>query len=650
MMKKLLLLTLAAGSILSASAQKNVKSLSIHQQTRTKPTAPIKAKKQNFSHLAKTTSTPFATESFGSGTPTTLPAGWSTANLSGAGAWRWTPGASTGGFSLGALNSTTAADGWMILDSDSIGAANSTLTTFSSYLQSPPYSCIGHSTVVLSFEQYFVKFNDSCLVQVSTDGGNTFTSFALPENNNIASNSGLDANATTTRVDITSVAANQPDVIIRFFYKYESPSVTGGGFNWLVDDVALSELDPLDFSIDGSAALMNTGFGFTSIGEIPVQLLDTILPVTAVSNDGTDAPAAGDVSVKIFRNGTQTFTATSTLNDLASGVQDSLVVFDVYPASGAGTYIAAFENLLGSDGISDGNVDSVAFLVSDSIYHRIGNGSLTLNAGFFVHRPAGGGDPASDSKIATLFDIPVGKSDTLTAVSVAFTDFTEAGATPIVIISKLNDQGDFTEVARTPAKTLTAANISSATAAQFAYFPIESTDPFIMDEGRYAVAVVGSATDPDLQLAVAAGEVASGFVASIQGLAVAGNNDAQGIDAADGANLEALNFDAPLMLLHFGKRVAVSVKDVTSIAGLDAYPNPATNNVTVSFQLKNDAAANISVTNAVGQIVKTVNVGKVNANQQKDVTISTANMANGVYFYTVKANGEKLTKRIVISK
>jgi hypothetical protein len=87
-----------------------------------------------------------------------------------------------------------------------------------------------------------------------------------------------------------------------------------------------------------------------------------------------------------------------------------------------------------------------------------------------------------------------------------------------------------------------------------------------------------------------------------------------------------------------------SVNDaVTSITGVVAYPNPANSSVNIRFTVKDNANATVKLMNTVGQVLKSMNVNDGQA------TFSTADIATGVYFYTVEANGQKITNRVVVS-
>ena len=92
-----------------------------------------------------------------------------------------------------------------------------------------------------------------------------------------------------------------------------------------------------------------------------------------------------------------------------------------------------------------------------------------------------------------------------------------------------------------------------------------------------------------------------------------------------------------------------SVKDVNATTVGDVYPNPAYNTITVPFTMTESANVNVVITNATGAKVASQNLGKYNANQRGTATFDVTGLSNGVYFYTVEANGQRVTKRFVVT-
>ena len=173
--------------------------------------------------------TVFYSEDFAGG----LPAGWaiidSVATPIGE-VWQWSdtinPFAVTlvGGVSVDSFSTlgTTAANGYMIFDSDGYGDNSS---AENSSLVSTPINCSGAALVHLSFHHYYRDFTNSvATVLVSTDSINWWSVMDFDSTT---------PNADSVDIDISSIAANADSVYLRFRY-------TGNwGWYWMLDDIKL---------------------------------------------------------------------------------------------------------------------------------------------------------------------------------------------------------------------------------------------------------------------------------------------------------------------------------------------------------------------------------------------------------------------------
>ncbi len=91
-----------------------------------------------------------------------------------------------------------------------------------------------------------------------------------------------------------------------------------------------------------------------------------------------------------------------------------------------------------------------------------------------------------------------------------------------------------------------------------------------------------------------------------------------------------------------------SVKNATGVIGsVNAYPNPATEKLNVTFSVAKSANVNVSLMNSMGQVIAT-KVNNVIANQTATATFETGNLASGIYFYSVEANGQKKTGNVTV--
>ena len=107
----------------------------------------------------------------------------------------------------------------------------------------------------------------------------------------------------------------------------------------------------------------------------------------------------------------------------------------------------------------------------------------------------------------------------------------------------------------------------------------------------------------------------------------------------------------PLIHMVIGDASTRSLSEEIAVAtSLNAYPNPATDNATISYSLKKAGNVSIVITDLMGRVVMNMEEGNQNAGVNYTVNVNTANLANGTYFYTLNVNGEKQTKKFVVSK
>ncbi len=114
---------------------------------------------------------------------------------------------------------------------------------------------------------------------------------------------------------------------------------------------------------------------------------------------------------------------------------------------------------------------------------------------------------------------------------------------------------------------------------------------------------------------------------------------------------EYVDYRTPLVHMVVGDASTRSLaEELTVTSSLNAYPNPAANNATISYTLNKSGNVNIVVTDLMGRVVMNMEQGNQTAGVAYTVDLNTANLANGTYFYTLNVNGEKQTKKFVVSK
>ncbi len=141
-----------------------------------------------------------------------LPSGWTIDNEGSGGGWSVTSG------------STSSGD-WAYDDSDAAGSS----ATQDDYLITPIMDCSSYSSVTLSFYHDYRHYNENSdeggFVDVSNDGGQTWTNVYHIYNNDVQE---------TKSIDISNLAAGYSQVQVRWHY------IASYDYHWGIDDVRIS--------------------------------------------------------------------------------------------------------------------------------------------------------------------------------------------------------------------------------------------------------------------------------------------------------------------------------------------------------------------------------------------------------------------------
>lgn len=93
----------------------------------------------------------------------------------------------------------------------------------------------------------------------------------------------------------------------------------------------------------------------------------------------------------------------------------------------------------------------------------------------------------------------------------------------------------------------------------------------------------------------------------------------------------------------------VSTETATLSESLSVYPNPATDNFVIEFELTEAMKLDINLMNAIGQKVSTIEAGNFNGGEHL-INVNTADLPSGTYFVTIRGEEGVTTKTITVSK
>ncbi|HVA98536.1 MAG TPA: hypothetical protein VNG53_06545, partial [Bacteroidia bacterium] len=343
-----------------------------------------------------------------------------------------------GGFGIGPIHSTTAANGFAWFDSNQDCSSNqiADLTT------ATPINLSAHPNVRLVFQEWYKRFYDSTFVYVSNNG----TSWVkYPVNVNIANNAycggGFGVNPTTVKVDITPTAGGQSTVWIRF--EFYSPSTLSGapgcGYAWEVDDAYIVDkpLDDMALNADYSDFSYKNGGFYT---QTPMSEVAPIQFRGALFNSGVNTETnvvfnanVSDGSASVYNQ------STAPIASFPSSMADTVAISTTFtPPATIKSYTTTFKVSQQQTDLDTTNNTLVGdpFSVSDSVYAR-DNGD-TAGVGFISPANFTGGN-VDGSQLANLFYFP--HAATVTSISVFVTDSSTSGTffNPVLLDSAFNN-------------------------------------------------------------------------------------------------------------------------------------------------------------------------------------------------------------------
>ncbi len=363
-----------------------------------------------------------------------LPADWTAIMAAGDGTatsnWVWSTTGPAGPFSIGALASTTAANGFMLFDSDLNCSGEQDV-----WLVSPKLDMTGHPAVFLQFETHYRRFNDETSIMVSTDSATwtevpVFSGFGNGDFSNGTSVVADAENPFVALVNLTTQAGNKPQVWFAFRFLADATTVLGGtdigcGYSWQIDDVALLASDPTPAI---NIAIGDFFYPPASFAQPNSQIKsDTMGFFADLSNIGT-ATATNVVLAAEVRKGNNllwadsilipaidTSVTDSTFTILSQFIPDNLTVADDYSIR----YRVYSQD--GVDAQLSNNAAAESFSVTDDLFSKEA-GATT------AYRP--GGDPA-DWAVANVYQTSKNWVDQYQATTATFQSVVNAADGPL---------------------------------------------------------------------------------------------------------------------------------------------------------------------------------------------------------------------------
>jgi hypothetical protein len=565
-----------------------------------------------------------------------------------AGAYNQWAGGSGDGSAASAMNSTTSANGLLIVDSDLFGEeanydANWVENCWFSTVT--PVNCADHPYVSISLETRYRCWDnggsddsEKCLIEISRDGVNWPAIDSWDEESGtviygtdtVASRkevfpgyetSDATDNPSLLEFDITASAGGQETVYVRFRWSGT------WGYSWEIDDIKLYDTPENDTRIDNYLSYTDyerSGYyeyGAWAQSQIPADL--------------TAAAKVYNVGYSDQLNVHLDVTAAGTTNS-SDGITLTYASADTlgvpYTTSGLG--MVEVEYMLIADAVDENPENNTAmqsFEVTDLSWGR-DDGTPTAAS------PA---DGTVDYIALSLFDIV--EDVVIYAIDVAIMDGSETGTSVITHLFDGTDEDFLTDqlgglLQSTDEFDLIAGNTNAVGESVTTWYTFVFDEPFMAAAGDWLGAGFEHYGGSNVQY----GE--SKFTADQTAFTY-------GPFGAGSAYDWYYTNEVPMVRLNLNPNAVntISEEDVstTGFQMYPSFPNP-TNGVTrIQFRLDRASDVNFEVRDITGKLVYSVDMG-TQAPGYNSISVDASEFASGVYTYTLSVDGERATDRLMV--
>ena len=513
---------------------------------------------------------------------------------------------------LSPFASTTAANGFLFVNSDANNTAdfdgtfiNTTATT------SATINLTGQPVVRLRYQHNFRWWHDTRGVSVSADNGATWTDFEMSNENDYSLPNQNAGNPEQTVIDISSIAGNQAQVKIRFYYNDNDY----WGWYWAVDDVALFVPEDNDLVMLGGYWGSTGAWGARlPYYQIPLSQLAPLDVAGIVKNYGaldqndvvfTAALASGvwsgsSAAEAVLAGATDTISLTAALTPPPIVATH---VINMSVSSSATDAVPADNSILAAASVS----------VNNFIYARdkgtATNGTYNQGMGF---------------EAGNVFDI-------YAAANLSGIDtYIDAGA----VVG-----------AEVYAKLYSVDPTATTTAAAFVF--VDESAPYILtaaDLGQKITLALSAGAAPlsaGVSYLVVLGSFGDGGATDDLIISTAGVSEASTsyyYDMTD--NTWYYTTATPMVRMNFDP--SVGINKVEDNLGLRVFPNPA--NEVINISLNKEVSATLTLLDVSGKVVRTQALNGIST------SINTASLNSGVYFVTINDGTSVSTQKVVIKK
>ncbi|MFT6726729.1 MAG: hypothetical protein ACJAV7_001179 [Flavobacteriales bacterium] len=572
--------------------------------------------------------------------------------------WMMADNQSPGGLYAGGtvgLASPSAANGWVIFDADlynsQFGAG--AYVDVTGYLTSPVINMESLETVLVDYSQYFRFCCESPTVpmalEVTVNGGDEWLSFPSHGDAILSVNS-ISDNPVTTTVDISCAAAGQSAVQIRFAY-----NAGGAGFStyfWGLDDIciyaneATNDLEVLQIT-NGDV------FNWWEYKSTPLEQAITVADgglfvgtVFRINGEGNQTGVVITVDIMDDNMDVINTTASAPFDMLSlvnaetcpAQVSDTLYMSTDWTPEATGTYyVSTTISSDQEDEVVENDMEETVIYYTADLYGHDFEATMPLDVELSPRTSDGGSTAYDPTGYANRFHFP---NSGTTAYGVEFIPGGQSQSGCFFNVVLYEGVGD--ETTMFDPNTAQIVAISSWTYDNEwndapVYFPFDDEYDLSVDRVYQAGILEDIGSDQQITVMATANTDTDNSTVVFQ---QAGNGSFVWFGGQT---------DTPAIRLITSAWVGVEqLADLNGINLFQNMPNPANNNTTIRYSLEQPMDVAFEVFDLQGRVVATKDLGTLSAGDHQ-VELSTSNLSNGIYTYTLIANNIRLTKQMIVA-
>ncbi len=534
------------------------------------------------------------------------------------------------------INSETADNGFMIFQADSGNTdwnqdppvISDSPVNWDGGLASPTLDLSATPNVIVQFETAgrWCCGGVPWYVQVSTDGGNTWDS-GVQVLGGTAINAGTGTVTASANISCGILGGDASQVQFRFMH--DGTTAESSHYYWQIDDVKVIEALDYDLVLESASKSfwdLNTAFSYDSLNYTvyPFSQLRPVPLSMTVRSNGSQPQTGTVLNFKVMEGANTVLDQNQTVDVDVCG-QRVYVSPDFIPPAVEGTYDVTFTATSAvGDTTPNNNTASTSFKVKEFIYSRdggtaadyedIGSGEYELCNGFHV---------ANEME--------------LYAIDVAIRNGGSPSPVGVPIVGVLKDGSDVeVEIAETMDHTIASSELNGTNGTKV--ISLIFSEPQFLEAGLDYFVCIKHFGGAEVRTAIN-GE------AEDQTTFIYYNPPT---DEPDAGTVWFYTNDMPLVRMNFNPSVGIEEGDRQNGIGLGQnIPNPATGITVIPFDLKEAANLTLEVHDMSGKLVAAQTVGKRGAGSHR-LQFDTTGLNEGVYFYSLAADGTRLTKRMTV--